>query len=93
LLGARLDLEDLIPSAFTIEVSSPGLDRPLKTTRDFERNLGRLIKIARPKGAPLIGRLQTVTEDSLVLAPKLKKGTEQVVIRAEIVLAKVEAEL
>lgn len=91
-LGARLDLEDVIPSAYNIEVSSPGLDRPLKTTRDFERNLGHLVRINRPKGAPVIGRLKAVTEDSLVLSPK-GKGLEQTVLRAEILLAKVEAEL
>lgn len=91
-LGARLDLEDLIPSAYNIEVSSPGLDRPLKTTRDFERNLGHMVRINRPKGAPIIGRLKEVTEDTLVLAPKTK-GLEQTVLRAEILLAKVEAEL
>lgn len=91
-LGARLDLEDVIPSAYNIEVSSPGLDRPLKTTRDFERNLGHLVRINRPKGAPVIGRLKAVTEDSLVLTPK-GKGLEQTVLRAEILLAKVEAEL
>lgn len=91
-LGARLDLEDVIPSAYNIEVSSPGLDRPLKTTRDFERNLGHLVRVNRPKGAPVIGRLKAVTEDSLVLTPK-GKGLEQTVLRAEILLAKVEAEL
>jgi ribosome maturation factor RimP len=91
-LGARIDLEDLLPQAYTIEVSSPGLDRPLKTTRDFERNLGHLVRINKPKGAPLIGRLKAVTEDSLVIAPK-GKGIEQTVARSEILLAKVEAEL
>jgi len=91
-LGALLDLEDLIPQAYTIEVSSPGLDRPLKTTRDFERNIGHLVRLMRPKGAPWIGRLKAVTEDSLVLVPK-GKAPELTVKRAEILLAKVEAEL
>jgi ribosome maturation factor RimP len=91
-LGALLDLEDLIPTAYNIEVSSPGLDRPLKTTRDFERNIGHLVRITKPKGAPLIGRLKAVTEETLVVAPKTK-GLEQTVLRAEILLAKVEAEL
>jgi len=91
-LGARIDLEEILPSAYTIEISSPGLDRPLKTTRDFERNLDHLIRVTRPKGAPVIGRLKSVTEESLVLAPKTK-GSEQTVLRSEILLAKVEAEL
>lgn len=91
-LGAALDLEDLIPQAYNIEVSSPGLDRPLKTTRDFERHIGRLLRINRPKGAPLIGRLKEVTDETLLLSPKAK-GVEQIVVRSEILIAKVETEL
>ena len=91
-LGAVLDLEDVIPQAYTIEVSSPGLDRPLKTTRDFERNIGHMVRLMRAKGAPWIGRLKSVSEDSLVLAPK-GKAPETIVKRVEILLAKVEAEL
>jgi ribosome maturation factor RimP len=44
-LSAILDVEDVIASAYTLEVSSPGLDRPLKTKEDYERFTGRLVKI------------------------------------------------
>ena len=44
-LSLVLDVEDFIPCAYTMEVSSPGLDRPLKTPADFERFAGRLIKV------------------------------------------------
>ena len=44
-LSAALDLEDLIPTAYTLEVSSPGLDRPLKTTNDFLRLKGKRIRM------------------------------------------------
>jgi len=44
-LGVHLDVEDLIPVKYYLEVSSPGLDRPLKDERDFERFAGRLVKI------------------------------------------------
>ncbi len=40
-----LDVEDFIPYHYTLEVSSPGLDRPLKTERDFARNVGKKIKL------------------------------------------------
>lgn len=36
---------ELIPGSYSLEVSSPGLDRPFKTERDYQRNLGRLVKI------------------------------------------------
>jgi len=44
-LSAILDVEDFIPGAYTMEVSSPGLDRPLKSPQDYERFAGRLVKI------------------------------------------------
>ena len=44
-IGTLLDVEDLIPHAYNLEVSSPGLDRPLKTRRDFERHVGIVVKI------------------------------------------------
>lgn len=47
----RLDQEDFIEDSYIMEVSSPGLDRPLKKDKDFERNLGREVEI--PHTAPL----------------------------------------
>ncbi len=45
-VGTILDVEDVIPGgSYTLEVSSPGLDRPLTQPRDFERNLGKRIRV------------------------------------------------
>jgi ribosome maturation factor RimP len=44
-LGTILDVEDLLPDSYTLEVSSPGLDRPLREAGDYERFAGRLAKI------------------------------------------------
>jgi ribosome maturation factor RimP len=45
--GTVVDVEELIPgSAYTLEVSSPGLDRKLSTAADFERFTGSLVKVA-----------------------------------------------
>jgi len=44
-LEALLDVEDLIQAAYMLEVSSPGLDRPLTKMRDFERSRGKLARI------------------------------------------------
>lgn len=55
-LGTALDLEDLLPFAYNLEVSSPGVDRPLKTPRDFNRNQGRLVKINLTEVDPELGR-------------------------------------
>ena len=49
-VGAVLDVEDFIPDNYTLEVSSPGLERGLYQLADFERFAGRLAK-ARTRGA------------------------------------------
>jgi ribosome maturation factor RimP len=44
-LGTILDVEDLLADRYTLEVSSPGLDRPLREAHDYVRFAGRLAKI------------------------------------------------
>ncbi len=44
-LGDVLDVEDPIDTPYILEVSSPGLTRPLKGTKDYQRYIGRLVKI------------------------------------------------
>src|SRR3989441_9383264 len=44
-LSAILDVEDVVPSAYTLEVSSPGLDRPLRHAGDYGRFAGRRAKL------------------------------------------------
>ena len=43
--GDQLEVEDLIPFRYTLEVSSPGLDRPLKQDQDFLRHIGNQIQV------------------------------------------------
>ena len=70
-LGQVLDAEDLIPESYVLEVSSPGLDRPLRTPRDFQRQLQRMVTVFLH--TPLLGKTQytgrvaAVAADSLVL--------------------------
>jgi ribosome maturation factor RimP len=44
-IEALLDVEDIVKAAYTLEVSSPGLDRPLVKMKDFERNRGKLARV------------------------------------------------
>jgi ribosome maturation factor RimP len=49
-VSAALDVADIIPNAYQLEVSSPGLDRPLRRERDFERFLGKSARIRLEDG-------------------------------------------
>lgn len=61
---------------YTLDVSSPGLSRPLTEPRQWKRNLGRIIKVKLHHSEVVVGRLQEVGEDAVVLVPDLprKKG-------------------
>ncbi|MBS1114309.1 MAG: ribosome maturation protein RimP [Nitrospirae bacterium] len=71
-LSALLDVEDPIPTSYVLEVSSPGLDRPLKVMRDFERSIGKLVRIvARTKideQYVFTGRLTRVEGEHIILS-------------------------
>jgi ribosome maturation factor RimP len=51
-VSGLLDVEDPIPGHYVLEVSSPGLDRPLRTEAHFHRQAGRLVKIVLVAGRP-----------------------------------------
>jgi ribosome maturation factor RimP len=94
-LSEELDKEEnasVIEGSYTIEVSSPGLDRPLKTMRDFERNLSKKIRITQD-GKIIKGVLKSVNGSAIVLetaAAKGKKNTEVSIPIDETLTAKVE---
>jgi ribosome maturation factor RimP len=48
-LSTIVDVEDVVPGPYTLEVSSPGLDRPLRNADDFRRFAGRAAKIVTRK--------------------------------------------
>ena len=70
-MGTILDVEDPLPFAYTLEVSSPGLDRPLRSEQDYRRFAGRLAKIvvskAVDKQTAFEGRLRGVEEQAVLL--------------------------
>jgi ribosome maturation factor RimP len=70
-LSAILDVEDVIPTAYTLEVSSPGLDRPLRRAADYARFAGRRAKIVlrgKVDGQTFFkGRLAGLDGDAVVI--------------------------
>ncbi|MGH8308642.1 MAG: ribosome maturation factor RimP [Steroidobacteraceae bacterium] len=70
-ISAMLDVEDPIPIAYTLEVSSPGFDRVLRTRAHFERFAGERVhvelKVPREGRRRYTGTLRTVADDGLTL--------------------------
>lgn len=70
-LSDKLDADDFIPDAYILEVSSPGLFRPIKKEKDYLRNIGRDVEIHlfKPQdgGKEFIGILKAFDEESVTL--------------------------
>jgi ribosome maturation factor RimP len=67
-VGHRLDDTDLLDDRpYTLEVTSPGTDRPLTAPRHWRRNVDRLVKVARSDGSTVTGRIREAGDDGTVL--------------------------
>ena len=60
-------LEELGDSAFTLEVTSPGIDRPLTKPRHWRKNFDRLVKITMTSGKYIQGRIGEATEANVLV--------------------------
>jgi ribosome maturation factor RimP len=78
---------------FTLEVTSPGIDRPLTLPRHFAKNVTRLLKVTKTDDVVVTGRVTSNSESDVTLAVVEKKETKEVVIAlADIKRAVVEIE-
>lgn len=73
LVSDKLDEIVDITSPFTLEVSSPGVDRPLTQLRHWQRNLNRLVKVERSDGKSVLGRIVKVMDSQVLLDVKGKQ--------------------
>ncbi len=70
-VSAILDVEDPVPGKFNLEVSSPGMDRPLRRLQDFQRFIGEVVKVKT--GMPFDGQrnfkgqLNGVEDDLIII--------------------------
>ncbi len=68
-----LDTEGVLGEKYTLEVSSPGIDRPLKLTRQYQKNIGRQVEVTLADGSKETGTLDAVSEEAIVLHQEEKK--------------------
>jgi len=92
-ISQLLDIEDFIDQAYNLEVTSPGLDRPLKSLADFERFVGRKAKIKTTEPFAgkhvFIGTINRTVGESIVL----RVDTEEVtILLSQVAKARLEVE-
>ena len=97
-IGDFLDMENLIPHRYMLEVSSPGLDRPLTTGADFERKKGERVKIFLREEVEgkmeLVGKIKDLEGENLRLliessASERDQGKEEIIPLKKVAKAKI----
>ena len=80
-LYKKLEESALFPTGdFSLEVSSPGLDEPLKLLRQYKKNIGRLVELVLQDGSKKEGRLLEVSEDGIIIEETKGKNKKKEVI-------------
>ncbi len=67
----QLEEDDIITSAFIIEVSSPGLDRPFVFPRQYKKNIGKKIEVTLKDGKVKTGKLEALHPDFITLGEEV----------------------
>ena len=93
LISELLDETPLIDDAFTLEVTSPGVDRPLTQRRHWEKNVTRVIAMVFNDGSTLTARLTELREDDATFVENIKgRMKTHIVTLADIKQAQVQVE-
>jgi len=78
-------LETMFPNGdFSLEVSSPGLDEPLKLYRQYVKNTGRYVEVLEKEGNKKEGKLINVTDESIVVEEEKGKGKKREIVQHTI---------
>jgi ribosome maturation factor RimP len=72
-VGFHLEEENVLETAYNLEVSSPGVEAPLTTIRQYVKNIGRNLAIKMGDGLKREGKLTGITEDAIVIEEKVKE--------------------
>src|SRR3954465_10984162 len=84
-VGFKLEEENAIETAYNLEVSSPGVDFPLSSQRQYNKNIGRELAIKMTDGAKREGKLKAVNTTELTIEEKIKqKGKKAELIESTI---------
>ena len=93
LISELLDESTIISDAFTLEVTSPGVDRPLTKRRHWEKNVSRLISIVMSDGTPLTARLTELQADDATFVENIKgRMKTHTVVLSDVERAQVQVE-
>ena len=95
-VGFHLEEENAITDAYTLEVSSPGLDTPLVLDRQFQKNIDRTLAVKLISGEKIEGVLKAVADSDIILNMKIKekgkkiRNEDKTIVKSDIAEALVQ---
>lgn len=97
-VSAFLDVEDVVPAEYELQVSSPGLDRKFYKESDYRKFIGRLVRVQTSKPVRglhvIVGRLEEFDGKQIVVTdPQVKRDPRYVVPLADIKETRLEVEI
>lgn len=91
-LYRQLEEENLYPNGdFSLEVSSPGLDEPLKLHRQYLKNVGRFVEVTDAEGKKTEGKLISADEQGIVVEEQKGKGKKMELVQHAIPFSSIKA--
>lgn len=88
------DLEETVffpGNDFSLEVSSPGLDEPLKLHRQYLKNVGRSVEVIRLDGVKNEGKLVTVSDTDIIIEEEKGKGKKKELVHHTVPFSAIKA--
>ena len=87
----HIEESGLFPNGdFSLEVSSPGVEEPLKLHRQYKKNIGRTIEVMLMDGTVKEGKLTTVNEDEIIIDEKSGQGKKAIIKTTNILFNQVK---
>lgn len=92
-LSKRLDDASWMDESYTLEVSTPGLDQPLKLHRQYKKNIGRSLKVKLVENKTVEGKLTEVFDEKIILAQTAGSGKNKEIKMVDIPFSTIEKAL
>lgn len=89
-VGAILEEREMMDGKYFLEVSSPGLEHPIKLKRQYEKNVGRMLEVEAKDGRKVKGKLVKVEDDLVALETSDSAENQLNMNFSEIIQSKIE---
>ena len=90
-LYKQIEETELFPNGdFSLEVSSPGVDEPLKLLRQYKKNIGRSLEVMMNDGVQIEGKIMAVNNDEIIIEEKTGQGKKAIIKTTNILFNQVK---